>query len=75
MTTNKITVGVDRLRRMLDAAVSWVAHAPGAAAGPADLDLPLALAAELPAPARAPEVRSAPARRPRGRRSAAAVRR
>jgi hypothetical protein len=55
--SSTITAGVNHLRRALGAAVSWGTHAPAAATGPADVDLPLALAAGLPAPHRAAEVR------------------
>ncbi|SEO37011.1 hypothetical protein [Actinacidiphila rubida] len=76
--SSTLTAGVNRLRRALGAAVSWHPHAPAAATGPADVDLPLALAAGLPPLRRAAEVRATPAARtphPSARRRAAAVRR
>ncbi|MCL2551228.1 MAG: hypothetical protein FWE15_08425 [Actinomycetia bacterium] len=55
--SSTITAGVNHLRRALGAAVSWGTHAAAAGTGPADVDLPLALAAGLPPLRRAPEVR------------------
>ncbi|MBY8880963.1 hypothetical protein [Actinacidiphila acidipaludis] len=73
--SSTITAGVNRLRRALGTAVSWSPHAPAVATGPADLDLPLALAAGLAPAPRAPEVSAARARHRTARRRAATVRR
>jgi len=73
--SSTITAGVNHLRRTLVAAVSWSPHAPAAATGPADLDLPLALAADLAPAPRAPEIRATRTRQRTARRRAATVRR
>jgi hypothetical protein len=66
MSSTVITT--NRLRRALGIAVDWSAHSPGTATGPADLDLPLGLAAAMAAAApRAAEVSGSA----RGRRRAA----
>jgi len=73
--SSTITAGVNHLRHALGAAVSWSPHAPAAATGPADLDLPLALATDLAPAPRAPEVRAARPRQRGVHRRTATVRR
>ncbi|MCZ4099444.1 hypothetical protein G3I60_21805 [Streptomyces sp. SID13666] len=84
MTTNAITVNVNRARHALAAAVSWGAGGPAPDAavrtGPADLDLLHGMpvtpaAAAAPQPPRAAEVATpAPVRRGSARHRPAAVR-
>ncbi|MCM2427073.1 hypothetical protein [Streptomyces sp. RKAG337] len=81
MTTNAITVNVNRARHALAAAISWGAGGPAPDAavrtGPTDLDLPLGMPMTSPAPQppRAAEVATpAPVRRGSARHRPAAVR-
>ncbi|MDJ0345095.1 hypothetical protein QMK19_31250 [Streptomyces sp. H10-C2] len=86
MTSNAITVNVNRARHALAAAVSWRAGGTAADAdvrtGPADLDLPLAMmmAPVAPAAPRTPRAAEfatpapAPGRRGNARHRPAAVR-
>lgn len=84
MTTNAITVNVNRARHALAAAVSWGAGGPApdttVRSGPADLDLPLGMliapiTQPTPRTPRAAEVAApAPSRRGAARHRPAAVR-